>query len=76
MTREERIEVIARRMLAGDWQRGSSSAQLAAEWGVPLHLAEQAAAEAAVVLRLAQKLFGEQAKADVMRAFGAFLAAG
>lgn len=74
-TREERILVVARRMRDGAWQRGDAKA-LAAEWAVPLHLAEQAAADAVVLLRAARALFDEEARAELLRRFGEHLKAG
>lgn len=74
-TREERILVVARRMRDGAWQRGDAKA-LAAEWAVPLHLAEQNVADAAAVLRVARTLFNEEARAELLRRFGEHLKAG
>jgi len=72
-TREQRVEAIARRMRDGTWRRGMA-ADLAAEWDVKLAVAEHAAGEAAMMLRLARKLFSEDVQAEVVRRFGAFLA--
>ena len=72
-TREQRIGIIARRMRDGTWQRGSSTAELAQEWGVPQHTAEQAASEAATVLRLAVKLLTEDTRGVILSQFAAFL---
>lgn len=74
ITREQRVEAIARRMRDGTWRRGMA-ADLAAEWDVKLVVAEHAAGEAAMLLRLAKRLFDEDVKAEVVRQFGAFLSA-
>lgn len=71
-SREERILAVAARMRDGSWQRGDAKA-MAAEWGVPLHLAEQASAEAAMFLRMSRKLFDEEAQAELLRRFGEHL---
>lgn len=73
-TREQRVEAIARRMRDGTWRRGMA-AELAAEWDCKLAVAEHAAGEAAMMLRLARKLFAEDVQAEVVKRFGAFLAA-
>ena len=73
-TREQRVEVIARRMRDGTWRRGMA-AELAADWDCKLAVAEHAAGEAAMMLRLAKRLFAEDAQAEVVKRFGAFLSA-
>lgn len=68
VSKSERILAIAKMKLAGGWERGASKA-LAAEWGVPLHLAEQSASDADALLSLVQMLNFDavaQAKADVL----------
>lgn len=74
VTREQRVEHIARLMRDGEWRRGMA-ADLAATWNVKLVVAEHAAGEAAMMLRLARRLFTEDAKAELVRKFAAFVAA-
>lgn len=73
-TRERRIEIIARRMRDKTYVKGLTTAELAQEWQVPQWVAEKAASEAAVVLRLARKLFNEDLEREVLARFRAYLA--
>lgn len=72
LSREQRIEHIARLIRADQWKRGDSKA-LAAEWDVPLELVERASSDAALLLDLARKLFDEETKAEVVKRFGDYL---
>lgn len=74
MTREQRVEFVARRMRDGTWRRGMA-ADLAAQWEVKLDVAEHAAGEAAMMLRIAKRLFAEDVQAELVRKFAAFLSA-
>lgn len=68
VSRADRILVIAKMKLGGTWERGATKV-LAAEWGVPLHLAEQSAGDADVLLSLVRALNFDaiaDAKADVL----------
>ena len=73
VSREERITHVVRLIREGRWSVGLGG-ELAAEWGVPLVVAEHSISDAKLVLRVAERYLGEEAREELLRRFGAHLA--